>query len=91
MLLHHQLTPSPRHGSRSKYILKPENVLEVGNHNIWQFRVGKRQVKVNETLGLSHHYRICEFGGFACMKRPLVIEGTLIMVLAASFVNPFTF
>ena len=68
------LTPSPRHGSRSKYILKPENVLEVGNHNIWQFRVGKRQVKVNETLGLSHHYRICEFGGFACMKKPPVVD-----------------
>ena len=48
--------------------------MEVGNHNIWQFRVGKRQVKVEETLGLSHHYRICEFGGFACMKKPSVMD-----------------
>ena len=54
--------------------MKPENVVEVGNHNIWQFRVGKRQVKVDETMGLSHHYRICEFGGFACMKKPSVVD-----------------
>ena len=46
-----------RHGSRSKYIVKPENVVECGNHNIWLYRLGKRQLKVNETLGLSHHYR----------------------------------
>ena len=46
-----------RHGSRSKYIVKPENVLECGNHNIWLYRMGKRQIRVNETLGLSHHYR----------------------------------
>ena len=24
---------------------------------------------MNETLGSSHHYRICEFGGFACTKK----------------------
>ena len=46
-----------RHGSRSKYVVKPENVVECGNHNIWLYRLGKRQLKVNETLGLSHHYR----------------------------------
>ena len=36
------------------------------------FRTGKRQLRVNETLGLSHHYRICEFGGFSCIKKESV-------------------
>ena len=63
-----------RHGSRSKYIVKPEYIVEVGNHNIWQLRVGKRQVKVESSQGLSHHYRICEFGGFSCTKKPSIID-----------------
>ena len=31
------------HGSRSKYVVKPENVIECGNHNIWLYKSGKRQ------------------------------------------------
>ena len=27
-----------RHGSRSKYVVKPENVVECGNHNVWLYR-----------------------------------------------------
>ena len=54
--------------------MKPENVVEVGNHNIWLYRLGKRQVRVNESLGLSHHYRVCEFGGHGCINRESVTE-----------------
>ena len=69
-----RLTRIQRHGSRSKYVVKPENVVEVGNHNIWLYRLGKRQIKVNESLGLSHHYRVCEFGGSGCIKRESVSD-----------------
>ena len=55
-------------------MVKPENVVEVGNHNIWLYRLGKRQVRVNASLGLSHHYRVCEFGGQGCVNREAVTE-----------------
>ena len=32
-----------RHGSRSKYVVKPENVVECGNHNVWLYRCGTVQ------------------------------------------------
>ena len=55
-------------------MVKPEAVVECGNHNIWLYRIGKRQMKVNQTLGLSHHYRICEFGGYSCTNRSNVSD-----------------
>ena len=55
-------------------MVKPENVMEVGNHNIWQYKLGRRQLKVEAGLGLSHHYRICEFGGFSCTKKESVVD-----------------
>ena len=29
---------------------------------------------MNETLGISHHYRICEFGGFSCTKKESTVD-----------------
>ncbi|XP_023349720.1 uncharacterized protein LOC111718378 [Eurytemora carolleeae] len=62
------------YGVRSKYVVKADDVIEVGNHNIWQHIPGRSALKVKEEFGLSHHYRICEFGGFACKENPSVID-----------------
>ena len=32
-------------------------------------RLGKRQLRVEAGLGLSHHYRVCEYGGHSCTKQ----------------------
>ena len=32
-------------------------------------RLGKRQLRVEAGLGLSHHYRVCEYGGRSCTKQ----------------------
>ena len=62
------------HGSRSKYVVKPENVIECGNHNIWLYKSGKKQLRVNASVALSHHYRICEFGGKSCVRQPHTVD-----------------
>ena len=52
-----------RHGVRSKFIVRPEAVLEVGNHNVWQAVRGRtRQVRVDPSLALVHHYRWARAG-----------------------------
>ncbi|XP_076042153.1 uncharacterized protein LOC143026046 [Oratosquilla oratoria] len=61
-------------GTRSKYIVRPEGVLEVGNHMVWGHIGPKRVKNVPQPLGLSHHYRICEFGGYDCMKLPSEVD-----------------
>ena len=33
-----RLAKTHRHGSRSKYVVKPENVVECGNHAVWLYR-----------------------------------------------------
>ena len=33
-----RLAKTHRHGSRSKYVVKPENVEECGNHAVWLYR-----------------------------------------------------
>ena len=40
------------------------------------FSLGFTQYHVNEMEGLSHHYRICEFGGFKCTQTQSVIDKT---------------
>jgi hypothetical protein len=40
------------------------------------FSSGFTQYHVNEMEGLSHHYRICEFGGFKCTQTQSVIDKT---------------
>jgi len=64
------------HGTRSKYVVKPEKVLHVGNHAVWEHLPGYKSHKVGSEEGISHHYRICEFGGFKCMKEPSVIDNS---------------
>lgn len=69
-----RLTTPHKPGQRSKYIVRPERVVEVGNHVVWE-HVGAKKVKnVPTDLGLSHHYRICEFGGFDCLKHPNQVD-----------------
>ena len=35
---------------------------------------GYKGFNIGKDLGLSHHYRICEFGGFECMKNPSIVD-----------------
>ncbi|XP_042879973.1 uncharacterized protein LOC122258227 [Penaeus japonicus] len=69
-----RLTAPHKPGQRSKYIVRPERVVEVGNHVVWEHVGGKKVKNVSPDLGLSHHYRICEFGGFDCLKQPNQVD-----------------
>ena len=83
------------HGTRSKYIVRPEGADMLGNHNVWTFFPGfiSNAIKggfesnirlaflsgfvaknINEDVAVSHHYRICEFGGFDCLKLPSMTD-----------------
>lgn len=64
------------HKQRSKYICKPEAVVETGNHFIWEFIGGKGTANVPPDRGILHHYRVCEFGGDDCIKTPSVLDRT---------------
>ena len=61
---------------RSKYICKPRNIKEVGNHFIWEFFKGS-SLNVPTKLGYLHHYRICEFGGDDCVKAENHVDRTM--------------
>lgn len=61
---------------RSKYIAKPEAVIEAGNHFVWEFMVGKGHLNVRADVAILHHYRICEFGGNDCINAPSVQDRT---------------
>ena len=39
---------------------------------------GYKQVRIKEDEGLSHHYRICEYGGYDCLKKPSVNDSTAL-------------
>ncbi|CAN8003434.1 unnamed protein product [Ixodes hexagonus] len=56
------------HRQRSKCILEPESVVEVGNHFVWEFLAGKTTVNVASSVAFLHHYRVCEFGGNDCIN-----------------------
>ncbi|GFY54159.1 glycosyltransferase family 92 protein [Trichonephila inaurata madagascariensis] len=73
-----RLSSSMKVGSRSKYIVVPERILEVGNHVVWRHTSGSRAISVPDTVALLHHYRICEFGGFSCLKKENLVDRTAI-------------
>ncbi|XP_055295408.1 uncharacterized protein LOC129565073 isoform X2 [Sitodiplosis mosellana] len=61
---------------RSKYICKPDAVVEAGNHFVWEFITGRGSLNVPADAGILHHYRVCEFGGDDCIKAPSVVDRT---------------
>ncbi|EAA14595.4 AGAP010096-PA, partial [Anopheles gambiae str. PEST] len=61
---------------RSKYICKPEAVIEAGNHFVWEFCPGRGSLNVPADAAILHHYRVCEFGGDDCIKTPSVVDRT---------------
>lgn len=62
---------------RSKYICKPEKVVEVGNHFVWESRSPQmKQLTLGLDEGFLHHYRICEFGGNGCVAQESEIDRT---------------
>ncbi|CAL1277963.1 unnamed protein product [Larinioides sclopetarius] len=71
-----RLSSAMKIGSRSKYIVVPERIVEVGNHVVWRHTSGSRAISVPDTMALLHHYRICEFGGFSCLKKGSLVDRT---------------
>ncbi|XP_058820002.1 uncharacterized protein LOC131682502 isoform X2 [Topomyia yanbarensis] len=61
---------------RSKYICRPEAVIEAGNHFVWEFCPGRGSLNVPADAAILHHYRVCEFGGDDCIKSPSVVDRT---------------
>jgi len=66
----HKLHPPKQ---RSKYICKPSDVKEAGNHFVWEFYRGKT-LNVPASYGILHHYRVCEFGGDDCVNSNEYVE-----------------
>lgn len=64
------------HKQRSKYIARPSQVIEAGNHFVWEFMPGKGHMNVPASVGILHHYRVCEFGGEDCIKAASVQDRT---------------
>lgn len=46
-------------GDRSKYIMRPHEVIEAGYHQVWYTLPGSRVATVNSRLAYLHHYRQC--------------------------------
>ncbi|GJQ82846.1 hypothetical protein Trydic_g6772, partial [Trypoxylus dichotomus] len=64
------------HKQRSKYICRPEFVVETGNHFIWEFIPGHNTFNVPAEAAILHHYRICEFGGDDCIQTASIVDKT---------------
>uniref|UniRef100_A0A4P6DBV3 Glycosyltransferase family 92 protein n=3 Tax=Rhodnius prolixus TaxID=13249 RepID=A0A4P6DBV3_RHOPR len=64
------------HKQRSKYICRPEFVIEAGNHFVWEFVPGHGTLNVPSDAAILNHYRVCEFGGDDCVKSASVIDRT---------------
>lgn len=64
------------HKQRSKYICRPELVVEAGNHFVWEFVPGHGTYNVPADAAILHHYRICEFGGDDCVKSASTVDTT---------------
>ncbi|BES98356.1 DUF23 [Nesidiocoris tenuis] len=64
------------HKQRSKYICRPEFVIEAGNHFVWEFVPGHGTLNVPADAAILNHYRVCEFGGDDCVKTASVIDRT---------------
>lgn len=64
------------HKQRSKYICRPELVVETGNHFVWEFIPGHGTLNVPADAAILHHYRICEFGGNDCVKTSSTVDKT---------------
>lgn len=45
-------------GERSKYICRPERIVEVGNHFIWEYVRGNYVFNVDSGTAMLHHYRV---------------------------------
>lgn len=62
------------HKQRSKCIVMPERVIEMGNHFVWEFAQGKAMTNVAPEAAFLHHYRVCEFGGNDCINTTHVVD-----------------
>lgn len=62
------------HKQRSKCIVLPERIVEMGNHFVWEFATGKAMTNVAPEAAFLHHYRVCEFGGNDCINTTHVID-----------------
>lgn len=65
------------HKQRSKCIVVPRHVVEMGNHFVWEFLPGKGAVNFPPDVAYLHHYRVCEFGGDDCVRTQSVTDRTI--------------
>jgi len=67
-----------RVNERSKYICKPEEVLEVGNHFVWETRTSQmKQVTLGLDVGFLHHYRSSCESGNTCLNLKSEIDTSM--------------
>ncbi|XP_023321421.1 uncharacterized protein LOC111696112 [Eurytemora carolleeae] len=71
---------------RSKYICIPSQVVEAGNHFVWEFKHG-RTLNVPTSTGFLHHYRVCEFGGNDCIKNAHVEDKRIPNIWGRQLLN----
>ncbi|KAJ8678534.1 hypothetical protein QAD02_014321 [Eretmocerus hayati] len=62
------------HKQRSKYVCRARDVVEAGNHFVWEFVPGRGTLNVPADAAILHHYRVCEFGGDDCVKSASVVD-----------------
>ncbi|XP_045123799.1 uncharacterized protein LOC123511821 isoform X2 [Portunus trituberculatus] len=65
------------HKQRSKYIAVTPNVVEAGNHFVWEFLAGRGTLNVPNEVAFLHHYRVCEFGGDDCVRNPRITDTSM--------------
>lgn len=58
LLLFHRRAKLHPQKQRSKYICKPDAVVEAGNHFVWEFVTGRGSLNVPADAGILHHYRV---------------------------------
>ncbi|XP_053608038.1 uncharacterized protein LOC128673899 isoform X5 [Plodia interpunctella] len=62
---------------RSKYAVRPRDVLELGNHFVWEHAPGALSVGVAPERALLHHYRdACEADDLSCLGMPSTVDRT---------------
>ncbi|KAG7302872.1 hypothetical protein JYU34_012855 [Plutella xylostella] len=63
--------------NRSKYAVRPQDAVELGNHFIWEMMPGAIATGIPTERALLHHYRkACEFGGSSCLTNPSTVDRT---------------
>lgn len=65
--------------NRSKLVVRPTEIIELGNHFVWEHARGATSAGVPTDRALLHHYRLnCEYDGTGCLSVPSRIDRTAL-------------